>query len=82
MTTETLFTDFDNFLWGRIEVVQRTPAELIVPSLDKLRPDWVGATTRLRRNGIETLGDLGRLAEAQGVDAALRLVAEASSRTG
>ena len=44
--------------------------------------DWLGAEKRLSRHGIETLGDLGRLAEARGVDAALRLVAEAGSRTG
>ena len=43
--------------------------------------DWIGATKRLRKSGIETLGDLGRLAEARGVDAALRLLSEACSST-
>lgn len=58
ITTELLFTDFDNFLWGRIEAVQRTPAELVVPSLNKLRPDWVGATTLGYTRKIVSLGPL------------------------
>lgn len=43
--------------------------------------DWVSATKRLSKHGIETLGDLGRLAEARGFGAALRLLSEACSST-
>ncbi|HWE31396.1 MAG TPA: hypothetical protein VHB97_25500, partial [Polyangia bacterium] len=33
ITGEVLFTDWDNALWGRLEVLQRTPAELNVSPL-------------------------------------------------
>lgn len=59
-TTEALFTDFDNFLWGRIEVVQRTAAELNVPTTpaEANTPDWVGATTLGYTRKIVSLGPL------------------------
>jgi hypothetical protein len=47
ITGEVLFTDWDNALWGRLEILQRTPAELrVMPLLaDANAPDWVGALT-------------------------------------
>jgi hypothetical protein len=57
-TGEVLFTDWDNFLWGRMEVVQRTPAELEVPSATPNQPDWVGATTLGYTRKIVSLGPI------------------------
>jgi hypothetical protein len=47
VTGEVLFTDWDNALWGRLEILQRTPAELAVAPLPARpnAPDWVGALT-------------------------------------
>jgi hypothetical protein len=47
ITGEVLFSDGSNLLWGRLEVLQRTPAELRVMPLpaNPNDPDWVGALT-------------------------------------
>ena len=47
ITGEVLFTNWDNQLWGRLEILQRTPAELaLVPApANANAPDWVGALT-------------------------------------
>ncbi|MDB4966470.1 MAG: hypothetical protein JWN44_2159 [Myxococcales bacterium] len=59
ITGEVLFTDWSNRLWGRIEAVQRTPAELRVPNVAPARandPDWVGAATLGYTRKIVALG--------------------------
>ena len=47
VTGEVLFTDWSNSLWGRLEVLQRTAAELRITPLpaDPNGPEWVGALT-------------------------------------
>jgi hypothetical protein len=58
ITTEVLFTDWSNRLWGRIEALQRTPLELAVPATAQLQntPDWVGAVTLGYTRKIVSLG--------------------------
>jgi len=58
ITGEVLFTDWDNALWGRLEILQRTPAELRVVPLpaDPNAPDWVGAVTAGYTRRAVTLG--------------------------
>lgn len=61
ITTEVLFTDWDNRLWGRIEALQRTPLELAVataPPQLASSPDWVGAITLGYTRKIVSLGPL------------------------
>jgi len=60
ITGEVLFTDWDNALWGRLEMVQRTPAELRVTPLpaDPNTPDWVGGLTAGYTRRAVSLGPL------------------------
>ncbi len=60
ITGEVLFTDWDNALWGRLEVLQRTPAELMVSPLPENpnAPDWVGAVTLGYTRRAVSLGPL------------------------
>jgi hypothetical protein len=60
ITGEVLFTDWDNALWGRLEILQRTPAELRVNPLpmDPNAPDWVGALTLGYTRRAVSLGPL------------------------
>jgi len=60
ITGEVLFTDWDNALWGRLEVLQRTPAELRVTPLpaNPNEPDWVGALTAGYTRRAVSLGPL------------------------
>ena len=68
MTGEVLFTDWDNALWGRLEVLQRTPAELEVSPLpaDPNAPDWVGALTAGYTRRIVSVGPVDFSAGASG----------------
>jgi hypothetical protein len=58
ITGEVLFTDWSNALWGRLEILQRTPAELRVMPLpaNPNAPDWVGALTAGYTRKIVALG--------------------------
>jgi hypothetical protein len=58
LTTEVLFTDWNNAIWGRIEALQRTPLELGVMTTPQLAnlPDWVGAVTLGYTRKIVSLG--------------------------
>jgi hypothetical protein len=68
ITGEVLFTDWDNSLWGRLEVLQRTPAELRVVPLpaDANEPDWVGAVTAGYTRKIVSVGPVDFSAGASG----------------
>jgi hypothetical protein len=58
ITGEVLFTDWSNALWGRLEILQRTPAELrVMPApANPNAPDWVGAVTAGYTRKIVALG--------------------------
>ena len=58
ITGEVLFTDWANALWGRLEILQRTPAELRVMPVpaNPNAPDWVGAVTAGYTRKIVALG--------------------------
>jgi hypothetical protein len=68
ITGEVLFTDWSNALWGRLEIVQRTPAELRVSPLPAQPndPDWVGALTAGYTRKIVSVGPFDFSAGASG----------------
>jgi hypothetical protein len=68
ITGEVLFTDWDNALWGRLEILERTPAELRVTPLPATPddPSWVGALTAGYTRKVVSVGPVDFSAGASG----------------